>query len=205
MLLIGLTGSIGMGKSTTLELFKQEGVAGYDADAAVHALYEKGGAGALALSPLFPDAIKKGAVDRETLSKIVLHDEAAMQQLEKTIHPLVQQAREAFLLEQAEAGAFAVILDIPLLFESGSGDYFDVVITVSAPPKLQRERVLARPNMSVEKFEAILAKQVPDAEKCAKSDFVVDSSVSEEDAHRQIREILAKIKQMRDEPEKNGG
>lgn len=194
MLLIGLTGSIGMGKSTSLSLFAQEGIACYDADAAVHKLYEKGGAGALALAQLFPHAVIDGAVDREALAQIVLRDKAAMAQLESVIHPLVQEAREKFLLEQAEIAAFAVVLDIPLLFETGSESHFDVVITVSAPANVQRARVLARPNMTIEKFAAILGKQMPDAEKRAKSDFIVDSSVSEADAHRQIKQILGKIK-----------
>ena len=194
MLLIGLTGSIGMGKSTTAALFAKEGIASYDADAAVHKLYEKGAAGAAATAEVFPQAVKQGAVDRPALAQIVLKDQDALATLEGLIHPLLIAERKDFLDKQAEAGAFAVILDIPLLFEKGSRDDFDFVITVSAPPDVQRQRVLARPAMSEDKFDAILAQQMPDAEKQALSDFVVDTSVSTEDAHRQIKEIIAKIR-----------
>ncbi|MGC6512224.1 MAG: dephospho-CoA kinase [Parvibaculales bacterium] len=194
MLLVGLTGSIGMGKSTTAELFAKEGVAYYDADAAVHRLYEKDAPGAVAIARAFPGAMKDGAVDRPALAKIVLSDPEALAQLEGLIHPLLVSERKAFLEENAQAGAFAVVLDIPLLFEKGNREDFDYVVTVSAPADIQRQRVLARPGMSEDKFEAILAQQMPDVEKRALSDFVVDTSQSVADAHRQIKEIIAKIK-----------
>ena len=194
MLLIGLTGSIGMGKSTTAKLFEQEGVACYDADAAVHRLYQKNGAGALALKNVFPQAIVDGAVDREALAAVVLKDSQALAKLESIIHPLLVRERQDFLEKNAEAGAFAVVLDIPLLFEKGDPADFDYVVTVSAPFEVQKQRVLARPNMTEEKFAAIYDKQLPDAEKTARADFVVDTSVSVADAHRQIKQIIAKLK-----------
>ncbi|MGC6472652.1 MAG: dephospho-CoA kinase [Parvibaculales bacterium] len=199
MLLIGLTGSIGMGKSTTAELFAGEGVAYYDADAAVHRLYEKDQPGAKAIAEVFPQAVKGGAVDRPALAKIVLNDPEALKTLEGLIHPLLVGERKAFLEHNAEAGAFAVVLDIPLLFEKGSRDDFDYVVTVSAPADVQRRRVLARPGMTEEKFEAILAQQMPDAQKRALSDFVVDTSISVSDAHRQIKEIIATIRKTHNE------
>lgn len=194
MMLIGLTGSIGMGKSTTAELFAKEGVAFYDADAAVHRLYEKDAAGSKAIAEVFPEAVIDGAVDRPALAHIVLKDPVALAKLEGLIHPLLVSERKSFLEKNAEAGAFAVVLDIPLLFEKGSREDFDYVVTVTAPADVQRQRVLARPGMSEDKFEAILAQQMPDAEKRALSDFIVDTSDSIADAHRQIKEIIAKIR-----------
>ncbi len=198
MLLIALTGSIGMGKSTALDMFRQEGLAVYDADAGVHELYQKGEAGAQAVAKLFPDAMRDGAVDRQALGDIVLRDKAAMAQLEAVIHPLAVQKREAFLLAQAEAGAFAVVLDIPLLFEAGNAKHFDAVVCVSAPAEVQRQRVLARQGMTEEKFAAIVARQMPDAEKCEKADFVVDSSVPKPQMVQQIKEIIAQIRHKED-------
>lgn len=194
MYLIGLTGSIGMGKTKTAELFEGEGVPRYDADAAVHALYEKGGAAVAPVSDLVPEAVKDGAVDRGVLGQVVLKDATKLKQLEAIVHPLAGDGQMAFLQQAEAAGAAAVLLDIPLLFETGGDGFVDCTVVVSAPFELQRERVLARPGMSEERFMDILAKQVPDDEKRARADFVVDSSISVEDAGRQVRAILDAIK-----------
>ncbi len=194
MLVLGLTGSIGMGKSTTVALFEKEGMPCYDADGAVHRLYEKGGRGAVAIAEVFPAALKDGAVDRSELAKIVLKDATALATLEGLIHPLLVSERQAFLRKNAAQDAFAVLLDIPLLFEKGDRKDFDYIITVSAPANIQRQRVLARPDMTAEKFAVICDKQMPDAQKRTLSDFVVDSSVSVADAHRQIKQIMTKIR-----------
>lgn len=194
MLLIALTGSIGMGKTTALEMFSKEGLAVYSADEEVHELYKKGGMGAEAVGRLFPDVIRDGAVDRQALGKIVLRDKTAMAQLEEAIHPLSVKRRETFLLAHAALGAWGVVLEIPLLFEAANVNLFDVVVCVSAPPEIQRKRVLARKGMTEERFAALVARQMPDAEKCEKSDFVVDSSVPKAEMAQQIKEIIAQIR-----------
>jgi dephospho-CoA kinase len=199
MLLIGLTGSIGMGKSQTAKLFAQEGIPFYDADATVHALYDKGGAAVAPIGAAFPEAIRDGRVDRVALSGLVLDDSAALLKLEGIVHPLARQAQQAFLQARAAEGCPAVVLDIPLLLEKNGEGLVDVIIVVSAPPELQKQRVLARDGMTAEKFAAITAKQLPDAEKRQRADFVVDTSVSVDDAHRQIRDI---IKQLENRPAK---
>ena len=193
MYLIGLTGSIGMGKTQTAALFEEEGVPRYDADAAVHALYEIGGAAVEPIGEIFPDAVRGGAVDRAALGQIVLKDVAKLAALEKIVHPLVGATQVDFLNEQISAGESHVLLDIPLLFETGGHEFVDCVVVISAPADIQRARVLARPGMTEEKFDDILAKQVPDFDKRAAADFIVDSSVSVADAHRQVREILAEL------------
>ena len=193
MYLIGLTGSIGMGKTQTAALFEEEGVPRYDADAAVHALYEIGGAAVEPIGEIFPDAVRGGAVDRAALGQIVLKDVAKLAELEKIVHPLVSATQVDFLNAQISAGESHVLLDIPLLFETGGHEFVDCVVVVSAPADIQRARVLARPSMTEEKFDDILAKQVPDSDKCAAADFIVDSSVSVADAHRQVKEILAAL------------
>ena len=193
MYLIGLTGSIGMGKTQTAALFEEEGVPRYDADAAVHALYEIGGAAVEPIGEIFPDAVRGGAVDRAVLGQIVLKDVAKLAALEKIVHPLVGATQVDFLNEQISAGESHVLLDIPLLFETGGHEFVDCVVVISAPADIQRARVLARPGMTEEKFDDILAKQVPDFDKRAAADFIVDSSVSVADAHRQVREILAEL------------
>ena len=194
MYLIGLTGSIGMGKTQTAELFEQEGVPRYDADAAVHALYEVGGAAVEPIGKMFPKAVRDGAVDRAVLGQIVLKDSAKLAALEKAVHPLAGATQVDFLNAQIAAGATHVLLDIPLLFETGGHKFVDCVVVVSAPPEIQRARVLARPGMTEEKFEDILTKQVADSDKRAAADFIVDSSVSVADAHRQVKEILAELR-----------
>lgn len=194
MYLIGLTGSIGMGKTQTAALFEEEGVPRYDADAAVHALYEIGGAAVEPIDEMFPDAVREGGVDRAALGQIVLKDAAKLAALEKIVHPLAGATQVDFLNAQISAGATHVLLDIPLLFETGGHEFVDCVVVVSAPADIQRARVLARPGVTEEKFDDILAKQVPDSDKRAAADFIVDSSVSVADAHRQVKEILAALR-----------
>ena len=193
MLLVGLTGSIGMGKSKSAELFEAEGLPVYDADASVHALYEKGGAAVAPLSEHFPEAIKDGAVDRTILGKLVLHDGEMLQKLESIVHPLAGKMQKDFLETQEAAGKKAVILDIPLLLEKKAEGLVDVVVVVSTTPEVQKQRVLERPGMTEEKFYSILSKQMPDAEKREKADFVVDSTISVADAHSQIRDIISRL------------
>ena len=189
MLLVGLTGSIGMGKSETAKMFQRLGVPVYDADAAVHSIYVKGGAAVEPLRAVFPDAIVDGAVDRAKLSTPVLHDKDALKKLEGIVHPLVGETQMQFLKDAVESGAKMAVLDIPLLYETRGEARVDAVVVVSAPADMQRERVLARPGMTVEKFEQILAKQVPDAEKRARADFVVDTSKGLEHAFEQVTRI----------------
>ena len=196
MILIGLTGSIGMGKTATADLFREEGLPVYDADAAVHALYAPGGAAVAPVEAAFPgvkdnsDGPNAGGIDRAKLSQHVVGQPEAMKRLEAIVHPLVGQAQAAFLGNAREAGEKAVILDIPLLFEGRGHQMVDKIVVVSAPAAVQRDRVLARPAMTEEKFEAILAKQVPDAEKRARADFVIDTSQGFDHARRQVRSIL---------------
>ena len=194
MYLIGLTGSIGMGKTQTAALFEEEGVPRYDADAAVHGLYEVGGAAVGPIGELFPEAVRDGAVDRAALGRIVLKDGAKLAALEKMVHPLAGATQVDFLNAQMAAGATHVLLDVPLLFETGGHKFVDCVVVVSAPPDIQRARVLERPGMTEEKFADILAKQMPDSDKRAAADFIIDSSVSVADAHRQVKEILAAVR-----------
>ena len=193
MLLVGLTGSIGMGKSKSAELFEAEGLPVYDADASVHALYERGGAAVAPLSEHFPEAIKDGAVDRTILGKLVLHDGEMLQKLESIVHPLAGKMQKDFLETQEAAGKKAVILDIPLLLEKKAEGLVDVVVVVSTTTEVQKQRVLERPGMTEEKFHSILSKQMPDAEKREKADFVVDSTISVADAHSQIRDIISRL------------
>ena len=194
MYLIGLTGSIGMGKTQTAALFEEEGVPRYDADAAVHGLYEVGGAAVGPIGEMFPEAVRDGAVDRAALGRIVLTDGAKLAALEKMVHPLAGATQVEFLNAQMAAGATHVLLDVPLLFETGGHEFVDCVVVVSAPADIQRARVLERPGMTEEKFTDILAKQMPDSDKRAAADFIVDSSVSVADAHQQVKEILGVVR-----------
>jgi len=190
MKLIGLTGSIGMGKSATAQMFRDEGVRVYDADAAVHAIYEKGGAAVAPVEAAFPGVVVDGAIDRTLLSKAVLDDAEALKKLEGIVHPLIAQLQLNFLSEARAAGADLVVLDIPLLFEKGGDKRVDSIVVVSAPADVQRERVLARPGMSPEKFEAILAKQTPDAEKRERAHHVIDTGQGFDHARAQVRSVL---------------
>lgn len=194
MLLIGLTGSIGMGKSETAKMFAQLGVPVYDADAAVHALYAKGGEAVAPIEAEFPGVARGGAIDRAELSARVLNDPAALKRLEGIIHPLVGQAQMSFLSRAEASGAQTVVLDIPLLFETGGEKRVDVVVVVSASPEIQRTRVLARPGMTEEKLRAIIGKQKPDSEKRAKADYVVETGLGLDHAMAQIKAILAALK-----------
>ena len=194
MFILGLTGSVGMGKSVTAKMFAEEGVPVSDADAIVHRLYE-----AEAVAPIeaaFPGTTAGGKVDRVKLGERVIGNADEMRRLEAIVHPLVAEARDAFLAEAERSGAPVAVLDIPLLYETGGERLCDAVVVVSAPPELQRERVLARPGMTEAKFAAILAKQMPDAEKRARAAFVVDTSRGLEPAAAQVRDILARARKM---------
>ena len=193
MIVVGLTGSIGMGKTTTAALFAAAGVPVWDADAAVHRLYARGGAAVEPIAAAFPDAVVDGAVDRARLGARLAQDPPAFARLEAIVHPLVGADRQAFLDRAAASGAKVVVLDIPLLFETGGERRVDKVVVVSASPELQRERVLARPGMTAEKLEALLARQVPDAEKRARADFVIDTSAGLDAARTQVAEVLATL------------
>ena len=193
MIKIGLTGSIGMGKTETGKIFSEFGFPLYNADNAVHRLYTPGQKGAEKIKETFPTAINPdGSVNRENLSKEVLGDTEKIKILEGIIHPLVGEDREIFFLENSNA--HAVVLDIPLLFETGGEKYVDIVVVVDAPKDIQEKRVLSRPNMTKEKFKKIIAEQMPNELKKEKADFVVNTSMGIEDARRQVGEIVKKIK-----------
>jgi dephospho-CoA kinase len=194
MIILGLTGSIGMGKSTTAKLFAEEGVPVHDADAAVHALYE--GEAVPLVEAAFPGTTRDGKVDRALLGKAVVGHPEKLRQLEAIVHPLVAKARDRFLDEARAKGAPVVVLDIPLLFETGGDKLVDKIVVVSASPEIQRQRVMERPGMTAERFEALLAKQMPDADKRKRADFIVDSGHGIEHARAQVREILAKLAKM---------
>lgn len=196
MLIIGLTGSIGTGKSTTGKMFAECGIPVYDADAAVHALYD-GGAAVEPVGKRFPDAIVDGRIDREKLSKLVVGKREEIEALEKIVHPLVHELERAFLDNAREKGRWAVLLEIPLLFETGGEDRCDLVVVTSVAPQIQRERVTARDGMTTEKFEAILAKQMPDAEKRRRAHFIVDTGQGLDAAKAQVCDIVRAIRAMR--------
>lgn len=191
MIVLGLTGSVGMGKSTTADLFRREGVPVFDADAAVHELYR--GAAVAPVAAAFPEALRGGVIDRAVLGQLVFNRPDAMRRLEAIVHPLVRAARETFLAEARRSGAALCVLDIPLLLETGGDTEVDAVAVVSAPESVQKARVLARPGMTPERFAAILAKQMPDAEKRRRARFVIDTSQGLEPAARQVREVIAAL------------
>ncbi|HUJ02258.1 MAG TPA: dephospho-CoA kinase [Rhizomicrobium sp.] len=192
-LIIGLTGSIGMGKTETAKMFAKLGVPVYDSDAAVHRLYEKGGAAVAEIEKAFPGTVVGGAVDREKLSAIVTADKARLKQLEKIVHPLVAQGQGQFL--QDNAGAEMVVFDIPLLYETGAEARLDAVVVVSAPSHIQRARVLARPGMTAEKLDSILERQMSDAEKRAKAHFVIATDKGLDHAFEQVKTVVAALKE----------
>ena len=194
MLILGLTGSIGMGKSTTAKLFVEAGVPVYDADAEVHRLYE--GEAAPAIEAAFPGTTAGGKVDRAKLSARVVQDSAAMKQLEGIVHPMLGASRQKFFADAEAAGAPVVVLDIPLLFETGGEKRVDAVVVVTTSPELQRERVLARGTMDAAKLDAIIAKQMPDTEKRKRADFIVDTSHGLDPVRARIRDILAEVVKM---------
>jgi dephospho-CoA kinase len=189
-----LTGSIGMGKSTTARLFAEAGVPVYDADAAVHKIYE--GEAAPAIEAAFPGTTVDGKVDRNKLSARVVHDPAAMKQLEQIVHPMLGASRQKFLDDAERSGAPVAVVDVPLLFETGGEKRVDAVVVVTTSLELQRERILTRDNMTGEKLDAILARQLPDAEKRKRADFVVDTSHGLEPVRAQIRDILREVAKM---------
>jgi len=194
MITLGLTGSIGMGKSATAAMFAAEGCPVYDADAEVHRIYAQGGAAVEPVEAAFPGVVRGGAIDRALLSERVLNDSDAFQRLNGIVWPLLGAARREFF-RQAEADQVPiVVLDIPLLFETGGERNMDAVVVVSAPADLQRERVLAREGMSEAKLDAILARQMADAEKRARAHFIVDTSRGFDAAREQVREIVAALK-----------
>jgi len=191
MIILGLTGSIGMGKSATASLFRDEGVPVYDADAAVHALYAKGGAAVAPIEAAFPGVTDNGAIDRQKLRTRVLDDTEAMKRLEGIVHPLAGEAQLDFRHRAKQQGAAFALLDIPLLFETGGDRHCTYTLVVTAPADVQRERVLARPGMTQETFEAILARQMPDADKRARADFVITTAHGFDFARDHVRAIIA--------------
>ena len=194
MIILGLTGSIGMGKSTTAKLFTEAGVPVYDADATVHMVYE--GEAAPAIEAAFPGTTAGGKVDRAKLSAQVVHDAAAMKQLEGIVHPMLRAYHQKFLDEAEQSGAPVAVVDVPLLYETGGEKRVDAVVVVTTSPKVQRERILARDNMTAEKLDAILARQLPDAEKRKRADFVVDTSHGLDPVRARIRDILQEAGKM---------
>jgi dephospho-CoA kinase len=194
MFVLGLTGSLGMGKSTTARFFAEAGVPVHDADATVHRLYER--EAVVAIEAEFPDTTVDGKVDRTKLAARVLGDPAALKRLEAIVHPLVQEAERRMLAEAKTRGEKVAVLDIPLLFETGGDARVDAVVVVTAPPEVQRARVLGREGMSIEKLDTILAKQLPDAEKRRRADFIVDSSRGYDAARAQVRAILDAVAKM---------
>jgi dephospho-CoA kinase len=194
MVILGLTGSIGMGKSTAATFFAEEGVPVHDADAVVHRLYE--GEAVPAIEAAFPGTVVDGRVDRNRLAAVVVGDASARRRLESIVHPLVRESETRFLAEARARGAPIVLLDIPLLYETGGDKRVDAVVVVSAPSEVQRTRVLTRPGMTVERFESLLAAQVPDEEKRRRADFVVDTSQGFDVTRAQVRDILARVAKM---------
>ncbi|MGA7433487.1 MAG: dephospho-CoA kinase [Xanthobacteraceae bacterium] len=193
-----LTGSLGMGKSTAAKFFAEEGVAVHDSDATVHALYE--GEATPLIEAAFPGSTSGSKVDRNKLAAMVLSDKAALMRLEAIVHPMVTASREKFLAKAQARGEKIVVFDVPLLFETKAERGCDAVVVVSAPPEIQRKRAFERPGMTDDKFAAILAKQMPDAEKRGRADFVVDSSQSFDHTRAQIRDILRKVAKLPAKP-----
>lgn len=192
MIIIGLTGSIGMGKTTTAQMFRDEACPVFDADAAVHALYAKGGEAVPIIKSVFPDAIKDGAVDRTVLGVHMRADPLQLKVLESFIHPLVAEKRSAFFNKYKDADI--VIMDVPLLFETGLDKAVHKVVVVTAPAEIQRERVLARQGMTPELFESLLARQMPDAEKRKRADYLVYSDRGLESAREQVHQIIKALR-----------
>jgi dephospho-CoA kinase len=194
MKILGLTGSIGMGKSTTAKLFAEAGVPVYDADATVHRIYQ--GEAVSAIEAAFPGTTSDGKVDRAKLSAKVVHDPAAIQRLEQIVHPMLRSYHQKFLDDAEQAGAPVVVMDVPLLFETGGEKRVDAVVVVTTAPEVQRERILARGTMTAEALDAIMARQLPDAEKRQRADFVVDTSHGLDPVRGRIRDILAEVVKM---------
>lgn len=192
---VGLTGSIGMGKSAVSDMIRRTGVPVWDADAAVHELYAAGGKAVAPVRTRFPDTIADGAVDRDALSKQVIGNNDAIRDLERIVHPLVGEHRQTFFATAEADGHDLVVVDVPLLFETGGNERMDHVVVVSARAEQQRERVLARPGMTADKFEAILARQVPDAEKRRKADDVIDTSTTLEETEETVILLIERLRE----------
>ena len=193
MIVVGLTGSIGMGKTATGKLFSKLGVPVCDADSIVHALYDRGGAAVEPIRAVFPDVVAEGRVDRVKLGESLAVEPEGFERLESIVHPLVRQAQQDFLDRSRKKGVTLAVLDIPLLFETGRDRDVDRIVVVSASPEIQKERVMKRPGMTAEIFNALLARQLPDEEKRARADFVVDTSKTREHAFAQVRDIVAAL------------
>jgi dephospho-CoA kinase len=194
MIILGLTGSIGMGKSTTAKLFAEAGVPVYDADANVHSLYE--GEAVAAIEAAFPGTTADGKVDRNKLSARVVHDPVAIKRLEQIVHPMLGASRQKFFADAERSGAAVAVVDVPLLFETGGEKRVDAVVVVTTTSEIQRQRILSRDNMTSEKLDAILARQLPDAEKRRRAEFVVDTSHGLDPVRARIRDILAEVVKM---------
>jgi dephospho-CoA kinase len=194
MITVGLTGSIGMGKSTTAAMFAEAGAPVYDADAEVHALYAEGGAAVAPLEAAFPGVTKAGVVDREALRQRVLGHPEELKRLNGVVHPLLGAGRAHFFKRAADSGADIVVLDIPLLLETGGEQRVDAVVVVSAPVEAQRERVLARPGWTADRLDAILAQQLPDAQKRARADFIIDTSGGLQAAREQVLQVIETLR-----------
>jgi dephospho-CoA kinase len=194
VIVIGLTGSVGMGKSTSAAMFADAGAPVYDADAEVRRLYASGGAAVAPVEAEFPGVTVDGAIDRGRLSERVLGDPAALTRLNAIVWPLMGEARAAFFKAAEAAGAAVVVLDIPLLLETGGERNVDKVVVVSAPAAMQRDRVLSRPGMTRAKFDALLAAQMPDADKRSGADFIIDTGGSLDDTRAQVKAILAALR-----------
>ena len=201
--LIGLTGSIGMGKSTTAKMFARLGIPVYDADAAVQAFYEKGGAAVPKIAEAFPGCVKHGRVDRGALWDETSTDASVFAKLEAIVHPLLARAQQAFIEEAQSKGTELVVLDIPLLFETGAHTRMDAVVVVSAPDEVRRARVLAREGMTEDKLAKILARQMPDTEKRAKAHFIVETDKGLDHAFEQVKRIVGELKARRAGTPKN--
>ncbi len=191
MFVLGLTGSIGMGKSTAAGMFRAAGIRVHDSDAVVHALYR--GAAAPLVEAAFPGTVRNGSVERQALAERIVADPAALARLEAIVHPLVRADRAAFLTEARAAGESLVVVDIPLLFETGAEKEVDAVLLVTASESVQKGRIAARPDMTAAKLAVIMAKQMPDSDKRKRADFVIDTSAGTEDTQRQVAELLRKI------------
>ena len=194
MIVLGLTGSIGMGKSTTAKLFAEAGAPVYDADATVHLVYQ--GEAVPAIEAAFPGSTANGSVDRARLSALVVHDPAAIRRLEQIVHPMLRTYHQKFLDDAERSGAPVAVVDVPLLFETGGESRVDAVVVVTTSPEIQRQRILARDNMTGEKLDAILARQMSDAEKRRRADFVVDTSHGLDPVRSRIRDILEEAAKM---------
>jgi dephospho-CoA kinase len=193
MKIIGLTGSIAMGKTHTGRIFAEEGIPVFDSDAVVHALYQPGSKAVSIVRTLRPEVVVGGAVDRERLSAAIIKDKKLLERLEEAIHPLVREEQAQFVARERRKKTPLVVIDVPLLFETGREDEFDSIVVVSAPPEIQRQRALARPGMTPEKLDLILSRQMPDHQKRERADFVVDTGGSDELARSQVKRIVSQL------------